>query len=358
MLGPGAIPGLLPTLFSIGAEVTDSYPFCVGERPYVLWSASLAAERGQFLNSLDTDFYDRWVHLLMQATDRGNDLTEEQRGADHSSMVRLLWHHGMETLLMLLGAFMQAPSAPHAYFVKCRSADVLELADSLLSDNPLRYMRLTYESFTLSGLLMLIHKCAPWAEDEVTSDRFWSSLVDMLADYTMPQSRWEYNGIKHGLRARHGRFLMRVGVEETHGVAPPEQAFRTLGYFDSSSAFHVPKALEGATKQQSRVNFALDHVTVPWSLDRALCELRIISMLANNVASALKVTNGATPDTCRYLRMAEQEWWDSYQSVRHSGMKSSTFGVVIEALPELPSDQHVHQSYERGSWSWLGPQDE
>lgn len=332
--------------------MTDTYPFCVGEQPYVLWSTTIAADCREFLGSVDTDFYDRWVHLISLPPHVEIDPSTENRRPDDSSMVRLLWHHGMEMLLMLIGAFMQAPSAPHAYFVKCRSDDVVDLAELLATNTPLRYTRLKYESFSLTGLLTLIHESAPWVEGEQTIERFRLSLVDMMNDYIMPQARWEYNGIKHGLRARHGSFLLRVGREEVYGVPPPEEAFRTVGHSESSSTFQVPKALVGATKQDSRLNFSLDRVTVPWSLDKALCDLRIISMLANNVVSALKIVNGATIGTCRYLRIAEQEWWDFYQSVRHSGVKSSSIGAIIDAPTELPKRQHVFQSYEKADWQW------
>lgn len=338
--------------------MVDSYPFCVIERPYVLWSGGLVSERERFLTSIDTGFYDRWVHLLVQPpSDGDNDDSEEAERSDHSSLIRLLWHHGIETLLMLVGAFMQAPGAPHAYFTKCKNEDVVELAASLVQEKPLRYVRLKYDHFTILGLLALIHEGAPWAGGEQTLEHFRLALVDMLMDYTMPQSRWEYNGIKHGLRARHGRFLVRVGIEETYGVAPPEESFGTLGYSESSSSFYVPKLISGATKQQSRVNFALDNVAVPWSLDRVLCDLRIVSMLANNVVSALKRINGAPLGTCRFIRIAEQEWWDFYQGARLSGVKSSSFGVEAQTDGDMPAAEDVYRSYESGRWRWPPTQD-
>jgi len=52
--GPGSTLGPLFSLYLWGNDVTDTYPFCVGEQPYVLWSANLASQRDQFLKSIDS----------------------------------------------------------------------------------------------------------------------------------------------------------------------------------------------------------------------------------------------------------------------------------------------------------------
>lgn len=337
----------------------ESYPFCVLERPYVLWTYRLATERDAFLNSIDAEFYDRAVFLMVDPPD-GVEASKEPDQPDNSQLLRLLWHHGMETLIMLLGAFMQAPSAPHAYFIRCKTEDVAQLAGSLATEEPLRYVRLKYDTFSIAGLLALVHECTPWADREVTIEHYRTSLVDMLGDFIMSQSRWEYNAIKHGLRTRHGPFLMRAGVEHEYGVPPPEDEMRTIGHSQHSSSFHVPKPLEGATKEQSRINFLLDQVTVTWSLDRALCELRIISMLANNIVGAMRIMAGAAPGTVRFLRMAEAEWWDFYRASRSSGLKSSSFGAILQADFLLPTGADVFESYKSARWSWppLAQQDD
>jgi hypothetical protein len=109
---------------------------------------------------------------------------------------------------------------------------------------------------------------------------------------------------------------MRIGLEDKHGEKAPEENMQTIGQSDDASFFDIPTSLEGATKEQSRLNFCLRQVTVAWSLDRVLCELRLISILVGNTVSALKIGKGSKPGTVKFHRLADDEWWDIYDQSR------------------------------------------
>lgn len=114
-----------------GPNMPSGAPFCVIERPFVVWSNDITRDNRAFLKSIDSDFYFRTAHLLIASGESEGD--EDQVRKDASSLARMLWHHGTETLVMLLGAYIQAPYAVHAYFQKCRTEDAICIAQMILS---------------------------------------------------------------------------------------------------------------------------------------------------------------------------------------------------------------------------------
>lgn len=237
-----------------------SVPFCVLEKPFMVWGDDLARDNVQFLKRIDAALYYRTAHNLLggsnpsAADDQGTDEPdgEDESRKDVSSLSRLLWHHGIETLVMMLGAYMQAPSAAHAYFLKCRTEDAISLARLLLDERRPRYSRLSDTPFTLLNLLNGVHVCAGWADRDVVVGRFARALRGMLRAYADEEHRWEYNSIKHGLRASHGSFGLAVGIQEAPGIMAPPEAMEMVGFSRDASFFDVAKPLRNTTRQASK----------------------------------------------------------------------------------------------------------
>lgn len=210
---------------------------------------------------------------------------EDQDRKDVSTLSRLLWHHGMETLVMLLGAYIQAPAAVHAYFLKCKTEDAVQMAGFLSREECPKYHRLEGAPFSLVSLLNGIHRCAGWQQHDTIIHRFASALRYMLSDYVDEKHRSEYNSIKHGLRASHGRFALAVGIQEAPGIPAPPEVMQMVGFSRDASFFEIVKPLGNATKLQSKINFMTEQVSVSWSLEKVLMELQILSLLLHNVVS-------------------------------------------------------------------------
>jgi hypothetical protein len=340
-----------------------SLPFCVLERPFVVWSDDVGRDCEQFLTQVDVSFYSRAAEMLIgtlpdealepetKATDPG--LEFDQHRKDIASFSRLLWHHGIETLVTMLGAFIQAPSAVHAYFLKCRTEDTVGIARALLEERRLRHNRINDVPFTLENILGGLHRCAPWTDREDTIDHFAAALRQMLAAYVGEEHRWEYNSIKHGLRAKHGRFALAVGLEESYGVEPPPEAMKTVGYSRDASFFNVAKPLRNAGQKASKVNFKIETVTLSWSLEKVLCELQLLSLLLGNTVSALRIAAGAAPGTVRLTRPADPAWWGDYFELHAGSVPTASFGIDIDAQGiRLPAGKDVLESYATSKWSW------
>jgi hypothetical protein len=331
-----------------------SAPFCVIDRPFVVWSNDIERDNKGFLESVDSFFYIRAVHELIGADDDAaleRDLDEDQTRKDVSSLARMLWHHGAETLVMLLGAYVQAPNAVHAYVLKCRTEDAIRIARFLLRGERPAYNRISDAPFTMLNLLRGIHRCAGWADLDDTVSKFERVLREILSGFADERHRWEYNSIKHGLRATHGRFALAVGIEETPGVPAPPENMRIVGYSRDASFFNVARSLTNSTKETSKVNFRIEKVTVAWPLEKLLCELQILSLLLNNILSALRVAAGAPPRTVTFDRPAEADtWWDHYFRLPAGNVPTASMSIDFDARNvKLPGAKDVFASYRRKS---------
>jgi hypothetical protein len=335
----------------------NSVPFCVIEKPFMIWSADVGADNEDFLKRLDTDLYYRMAHTIFGCSETNRD-TEGQAAehpeVDHgrrdvSSLSRLLWHHGMETLVMLLGAYIQAPSAVHAYFLKSKTEDALQMAGLLSREECPKYHRLEGASFSIISLLNGIHRYAGWQEHDTVVERFARALRYMLIDYLDESHRAEYNSIKHGLRASHGRFALAVGMEDVPGVPARPEAMQLIGSSRDASFFEVAKSLHNATKQQSKINFMTEQVSITWSLEKVIMELQLLSLLLQNTVSALRIAVGAPAGSVKFVKIANDDgFWDLYFQIESSAVPTASSAPAIDARDySLANEKQIFASYLR-----------
>lgn len=332
-------------------------PFCIIEKPYAIWAPDVRADNEKFLTRLDTRFYERMARSIVEDfhssecdTPTPADVEQSyQERRDVSTLARLLWHHGMETLVMLLGAYIQATAAVHGYFLKCKTEDAVRIAGYLLREERPRYHRLNDVPFALSALLTGIYQQTGCSAGDVDVVRLTEALRSMLNDYVRDSHRAEYNSIKHGLRASHGIFSIALAPEEKPGVAPPQEAMRVIGSSQDASFFNVTSRLDNATNQQSRINFSVEQVSVTWTLERVLMEIQILSILLVNTVAALRCVNGAPPGTVQVNKIInEAEFWAAYDQSATCDVPTASLKHAIDAKQvPLLTEKHVFDSYRR-----------
>lgn len=336
----------------------SSIPFCIIEKPYMIWAADVRADNEHFLTRLDANLYYRVAHNIIGARQRDEEAEcaatdengDDQARKDVSTLSRLLWHHGMETLVMLLGAYIQAPSAVHAYFLKSKTEDAAQMAGFLSREECPKYHRLEGGPFSLVSLLKDIHRCAGWQQQHDTIvERFVRALRDMLNDYVGEKHRAEYNSIKHGLRASHGRFALAVGIQEAPGIPAPPEAMQMVGFSRDASFFEIVRPLSNATKQQSKINFMTEKVSISWSLEKVLMELQLLSLLLHNTVSALRIVGGVPTGSVTFNKIAnDEEFWKGYFQIGSDGVPTASFAPMIDARHvSLATDKQVFDSYKR-----------
>lgn len=222
----------------------------------------------------------------------------------------------------------------------------------LLREECPKYHRLDRSvAFSLISLFDDIHRRAGWSDHDIVVARFVDALRNMLRDYVDEKHRSEYNSIKHGLRASHGRFGLAFGIEETPGVPAPPEVMQMIGASQDASFFDVAKPLKNATKQQSKIHFLTEKVSVTWSLERVLMELQLLSLLLHNVVSALRIRGGAEVGTVTFNKVANDEaFWQLYTSIQTSPVPSVAMASVIDARQiTLATEKQIFESYKKRS---------
>ena len=315
------------------------YVFAVGDRPFCCWEWDLPERNLQFLESLDTDYYGYIAELCITELETDSEMSA-------SIVLRGAYHQAVETLISVLGAYVQAPGAVPAWLTKAQTPDLEGVAQSLLNGRPL----LTQggrQRVTLDMLANdILRFCWPDEDGEdSTSDRFarfWALLCRDLID---PKQRAEYNAIKHGLRVGPGGFTLSIGVEETPGVRATEM--RSMG-----GSIHGTTFLRSEKVGESSHHLRVRRASLNWSARTMARRLSLISMSINNVVGSLRCGLGVDPTTVRFLRPDPPEGFDAARG-EPLAVTSADFDTVVRISPddEWSKERLIEELERRGNAS-------
>jgi hypothetical protein len=305
--------------------------FAVADRPYCCWGFDHKTRSLEFLDGLDSGYFGTLASLC---ADR---LTSED-GLAVSVMLRVGYHQGVETLMSLLGAALQAPWTIPAWIANCSTRDLKGVVVALRDGRPV-FTRRGRQRVSFRQLADRVHRYA-WT-DETGDDstaaefgRFWHRLSGEFIDET---ARAEYNALKHGSRVRAGGFTLAVGMEETPGVPAPEEAMRSMGGSRFGSSFFVSERV-GTSKEHIRTR----RISVNWSPEALAQRLSLISMSIANVVSALRCELGVDPTSVAFARpvplTAFDEVWKHEPSISSISMDAV---VRIDGEDERSRDELI-----------------
>ena len=304
------------------------YVFAVSENPYCCWDFDHEARSLAFLDGLDPDYFGTVASLCMSRLD-----TEDAVAV--SVMLRVSYHQGLETLMSLLGAAVQAPSAIPAWIAQCSTGDLEDLVGTLRDGRPVLTQNGRHR-WTFVELSEYVHRFA-WA-DEIGEDstaalfgRFWRRLASEVIDET---ARAEYNALKHGNRVRAGGFTLAIGVEKKPGVPAAPEAMHSLGGSPFGTTFFASE----------RVSTAKHHIrtcrtSVNWSPEALAQRLFLISMSITNIVGALRCNFGIDPATVTFVR---PDPWSAFDDVwaREPRIRTSAMDSIIRIDPRDERSRH------------------
>lgn len=317
------------------------YVFAVAESPYCCWDFDHEARTLEFLHGVDPDYFGTVASLLAAqlATDDVMAI---------SIMLRVAYHQGVETLMSLLGATLQAPLAVPAWVAKCSTGELKELVGSLRDGRPV-LTQMGRHRVSFVELSAHVHRHA-WTDetgDESTAARFglfWSRLAK---DFLDDRARAEYNALKHGNRVAAGGFTLAIGLEETPGVPAPPEAMQSFGGSRFGTTFFVSERV-GDSKQHIRTR----RTSVNWTPDALVQRLVLISMSIANVVAALRCDLGLDPTSVTFVRPTPLTAFDEVWN-REPGVSSSAMDAIIRIDPsdECSKDELVKILEQRSSES-------
>jgi hypothetical protein len=306
----------------MSADTLNRYVFAVIDEPMCVIDFGLLDINRRFLKSIDAAYFE-YVALVhaerLESPDRMRAATA----------LRTAYHHGIETLIMLLGAYIQAPLAVAAWIPRCWPQHLRELVRRFENGVPL-ITPSGRQRFMFAHLSEAVHAGAWNGEDDRKEavegfTRSWSHFAAELSD---PLLQDEYNSIKHGFRVGAGGFLLRTDIETEYGVPAPPESMQTVGASEFGTHFYTLEDREGNRASRSALEVRLGNRALNWPIERVLHGLPILAMSIHNVLNKLRLVSGESADTLTVQRPAEISSFD--EPWRYSpGVISSSFRIDI-----------------------------
>lgn len=291
--------------------------FVVNEEPFCIWEVDITARNGEFLDGIDTKYFDYLLNVYLESEDK-------KRSA---IALRATLHHAMETMFSLLGAYIQAPNCAYAWIAKCSNKDLRQLVRNIGNHYSTLFTRLNIEQVSWESVSKLIFQdYKPDSERNIQTTKLFASLWQRLA-YEFIDRNYidEYNSIKHGFRVRSGGFSLAVGLEHEYEVAPPAEEMKTIGSSDHGSSFFRVEPI-GTLKGNRSIRSK--RISINWKVEKVALLIQLVSMSINNIVLALKIVNGTKTDTCQFMRPEKDSDFDKPWSYG-TGVTSFNMDYVI-----------------------------
>jgi hypothetical protein len=324
---------------------TESFTFLVNNEPFSLWDPDPGRRTNNFLDSIDPGYFS---YLAESHAEHLESAEHKRRVATASRMAYL---HGIETLMTLIGAAVQAPQVPYAWVSLAKTDLLRSVIDRISKGDVSLHTELTHWDRTWEGLANKVFCNAPeehgWRTTIAESfGRVWRSFGNEFLDELNQQ---EYNCLKHGFRIRSSGVKIAFGFEHQYGVPPPREEMKYLGGSDNGSTF---LALEraGPDVPGTRSKRSRQH-TVNWDPEAMIRGLQVIDVSIRNIIAFLRILNGASPSMTQFHRLEGVEdlatlLADSI-SVRSSSLDTLIADADIRATTKRELNEELAKTFSR-----------
>ena len=322
----------------------NHFTFVVNDEPYSLWDPDPATRTKQFLDSIDPGFF---TYLAESHADNLNSVEHKRRVA---TATRMAYLHGIETLMTLVGAAVQAPQAPYAWVWLAKTDLLRSVVERITKGDSTLHTELTQWDRTWEGLAKRVFsRCTQengWPQTAESFGKAWRILAGEFLD---EMNQLEYNSLKHGFRIQASGVKIAFGLEHQYGVAPPPEEMKYLGGSDTGSTFYaIERAgpdVPGTRSKRSRRR------TVNWEPEPMLRGLQLIDVSIRNIVSLMRIANGAQPSTIQFLRLEGVEdlaaLLDDSISVRTSSFDTYVDDSLIPATTKKQLLEELAQAFKK-----------
>jgi len=275
----------------------NHFTFVVNDEPYCLWDPDPGMRTMEFLDSIDPGFFG----YLAEVHTENLDSAEHKRRV--ATAARMAYLHGVETLMTLAGAAVQAPQAPYAWVALAKTDLLRAVIERISKGDQTLHTELVQWDRTWSGLAKRVFsKCSEEGGWQTTTAESFGRVWEIFAREFLDEiNRLEYNSLKHGFRIRSSGVKIAVGMEYAYGVPPPEEEMKYLGGSDTGSTFYaIERAGPDEAGNRSRRS---RRRTVNWEPESLIRGLQVIDVSIRNIVSFLRIVNGARPSTIQFHRL-------------------------------------------------------
>ncbi len=274
----------------------NHFTFVVNDEPYSLWDTDPSNRTNEFLDSIDPGFFS----YVAESHSANLESAEHERRV--ATATRMAYLHGIETLMTLVGAAVQAPQAPYAWVCLAKTDLLRAVIDRISKGDPTLHTELVQWDRTWEGLARRVFShCTQENDWSKTAESFglvWRIFANEFLDEL---NQLEYNSLKHGFRIKSSGVKLAFGLEHQYGVAPPREEMKYLGGSDMGSTFYaIERAgpdVSGTRSKRSRRR------TVNWEPEPMLRGLQVLDVSIRNIVAFIRIANGAQPSTIQFHRL-------------------------------------------------------
>ena len=306
--------------------------FVIDETPYCLWDDDIRQRNLDFLDSIDPGYFEHVANL------HGESLEGDEKQYAATAL-RVAHFQGLETVFALLCAAIQAPDCVVGWLSMYQNKELYEVVRKINAWGGVGvYTKLRDKDITWDAVAKLVYSGLRTGDDDKDAQikkdfgRLWSRFSYDLID---SKNRYEYNSIKHGLRARMGGFHLAMGLEDTPGVPAPPEKMRTVASSDFGSSFFVPERLH------DRRNFAIKRQSVNWDPQNLIYALGLIGLSIGNVIAFFKSLYGLSPSEVKYSWCTDESTYDEPWTRKHGSAFAIAWNsrVTEAAVTPLTKDE-------------------
>ncbi|MEX2614882.1 MAG: hypothetical protein WD767_02185 [Alphaproteobacteria bacterium] len=316
--------------------------FVVNDIPYAVWEWDLHDRNIEFIRGIEHNYFE-YVALSH---------LENLEGADRNLAalaIRTAYFHGLETLLTLACAAIQAPYCIPAWIQRCRTEQLRTIVDAISSGHWTAYNPFRLQPVSWLTLAELSLNFSDTTGEELNDLRkeFADLWGRVSRDWLEQASVDEYNSIKHGLRVSQGGFYLKAGIEQEYCVPPPSEEMKLIGGSNFGSKFFQAEAVMNAS-DNSKTHFRIKRHNTNWNPESLAKKLALISMSIANIKGFLRVKNGDAPEDVKVFRPNDiASFWEPWNE--SLGIISASMDTVIseENIERITQDEILQRLYIR-----------
>jgi hypothetical protein len=296
----------------------------VNDEPYGVWSWDYKERNQEFVKGLDSGYFPFLIDLFLASED-------EKRA---SIGLRTTFHHSLETLFSLLGAYMQAPDCVYGWLAKCSTPSLRDVTRRISAKDATLYSRWKPKPLGWEAIARIVfrHYMAGTPKQEETIVQFGKVWERLAHEFLNQDNTDEYNSIKHGLRFSPGGFALQFGPHNEDGTPPAPKDMQSLGGSKFGSSFF---RMEKIGNEESR-NLSPRRISLNWKIERIMLQVQLAATSLQNVVGSLRILSGEPPGTVQYFRPIEDADFDRAWTIS-AGVTRMNFDFVIDPsqIPEL-----------------------
>lgn len=294
--------------------------FYVGDRPRAFWDPELGKKNLGFLRGIDPSYYSHISKVH-------EPLLKQDSRLQAATALRIAYSQGLETLMALACAAMQAPDCILGWMLLYKNHELRSLVASISGqrDSVLVHPWYSPPSWNLFARRML---GGAQCEEELRSDletKFARLFSGFASDFLDDRREQEYNALKHGARPRLGGFHMSIGEQPDKGTPASPEDMVSLGGSEFGSAFFAPERV-GADKLHLRPV----KVAVNWVPENLVEGLLVLEIAIGDLVSFLRAQAGEPIEDCP-LTLLKEDFMYELPWAKSCGITTGSFRLNFDS---------------------------